>query len=279
MDFAGLIDRSMILRIVVALLFAPIVVIIFISRGLPLCLFLLAVTLVGQWEMYRMFTDPVRGFQRVLGYLIGSAVVVDAYLYQAAHFIDIFMLAVLLSFVIEILVGHSDKFMSVLKSVFVVIYPATFVAFLIRVAEHPPLLNGLDTKYLALLVLISIWIFDTASYFAGRFFGRHPFFPSLSPKKTVEGFLGGIGGVAVMAVVCYQFCPAMNAHIFPIILISAIAGQAGDLSESLLKREMRIKDSSNILPGHGGILDRFDSLFFAGPAVWFYLSLVARLGG
>ena len=123
-------------------------------------------------------------------------------------------------------------------------------------------------------------MFDNASYFTGRFFGKHKFFPQISPKKTLEGFWGGIISVVLMGTIvgCLDL-KSFKFHFLAIAVLTALAGQIGDLSESIIKREMDIKDSSQLIPGHGGILDRFDSLIFAGPAVYFYLLICARLFG
>ena len=133
---------------------------------------------------------------------------------------------------------------------------------------------GTFAPYFLVFILLVIWLFDTASYFVGRAFGKHPFFPDISPKKTVEGFVGGLIAVALLGVVT-GFCinQLMLWHFFALSVLIGLSGQAGDLAESVIKREMSIKDSSHIIPGHGGILDRFDSLFFAAPAVYAYLVL------
>ena len=123
-------------------------------------------------------------------------------------------------------------------------------------------------------------MFDTASYFTGRRWGRRPFFPSISPKKTIEGFVGGMAGVIVLSVAAGIMAgEALLPHVVVVSILAALAGQAGDLSESLIKRDRGVKDSSGIIPGHGGILDRFDSLFFAGPVVYAYILIVFRVSG
>jgi phosphatidate cytidylyltransferase len=112
------------------------------------------------------------------------------------------------------------------------------------------------------------------------FLGKHPFFPSVSPKKTVEGFIGGMAGIVLFGVIMALSFDFSVIQIILVSLLAGFAGQAGDLSESIIKRDMGIKDSSHILPGHGGILDRFDSIFFAAPVIYGYLVLCSlRCGG
>lgn len=129
----------------------------------------------------------------------------------------------------------------------------------------------------ALLFLFGLlWLGDTAAMFVGKALGRHKLAPSVSPNKTVEGFIGGIAGAAVIGVVMYfwKFPHVGFGHIMVIAAGASVCGQLGDLVESMWKRSLGIKDSSAIIPGHGGVLDRFDSLLFAAPFVYAYLALV-----
>jgi phosphatidate cytidylyltransferase len=132
---------------------------------------------------------------------------------------------------------------------------------------------------LVLTLFVSVWMCDISAYFIGVLFGKHKLFPRVSPKKSWEGAIAG-GIASILAFV------AMSAWLmksFPIehaIVSGAIIGslgQIGDLAESLLKRDATIKDSSHILPGHGGVLDRFDSMLFASPLLFIYLSVISLL--
>ncbi len=132
-------------------------------------------------------------------------------------------------------------------------------------------------RYGIVLILIAVvgpWISDSGAYFAGRFFGQHLLFPSLSPKKTVEGGLGGLL-LTVLVVAPLSFFLLDFTLVKALIIGSAvsISSQAGDLFESSLKRILDVKDLGNFLPGHGGVLDRVDSLLFTAPAVY-YISLL-----
>lgn len=117
---------------------------------------------------------------------------------------------------------------------------------------------------------------DTLAYFAGRAFGKHKLYEAVSPKKTVEGSVGGLlGGVAAMVGMGhYWLAPDIPiAHAVVLGLIGSALGQIGDLVESMIKRTFSIKDSGNILPGHGGMLDRVDGLLFVAPLVYYYAKL------
>lgn len=126
------------------------------------------------------------------------------------------------------------------------------------------------------LVMVIAWMGDTGAYFAGRALGKHPLYPKVSPKKTVEGLIGGFAGsTAGVAVVKLAFLP----HLTPldVIFYGVVAssfGVMGDLCESMLKRAFKVKDSGWIMPGHGGILDRIDSMLFVAPTVYAYAVLV-----
>ncbi len=133
------------------------------------------------------------------------------------------------------------------------------------------------SRYGVILILIAVvgpWISDSGAYFAGRFFGQRLLFPGLSPKKTVEGSLGGLLlTILIVGLISYQFLDFSIAKAAVIGAGVSIFSQSGDLFESTLKRILDVKDLGHFLPGHGGILDRVDSLLFTAPAVY-YISLL-----
>ena len=133
------------------------------------------------------------------------------------------------------------------------------------------------SRYGVILILIAVvgpWISDSGAYFAGHLFGRRLLFPSLSPNKTVEGSLGGLLlTILVVGLISYQFLDFSLAKVAIIGVGVSIFSQSGDLFESTLKRILDVKDLGHFLPGHGGILDRVDSLLFTAPAVY-YISLL-----
>ncbi len=132
-----------------------------------------------------------------------------------------------------------------------------------------------DGLWMTAFLLAATWLGDTGAYFAGRFFGRHKLFPRVSPNKTVEGALGGLllsslGSAALARATDLPF------SLWEALLLAAVldvAGIVGDLAESMLKRAWGVKDSGWIMPGHGGILDRIDSLLFTAPLLWAWLAL------
>ena len=130
--------------------------------------------------------------------------------------------------------------------------------------------NTKDRVPLALIAVVGPWISDSGAYFAGRLFGRHPAFPSLSPNKTIEGSIGGL--LVTMLVVGWISVTFLDLPLLQAAVMGAaisVFSQSGDLFESILKRILDIKDLGKFLPGHGGILDRVDSLLFTAPAVYY----------
>ncbi len=172
-------------------------------------------------------------------------------------------------------------------TIFGILYTGVMLSFGLQLRYHPYAdpagASPVPGTVLVLLPLLLTWASDTGAYFFGRLFGRRKLIPSVSPGKTVEG---AIGGLVLAVVVCWAYVrwvlvPFGHLGLAPAgilvfgVLVS-VAAQIGDLAESLLKREAGVKDSSGIIPGHGGILDRFDSLLFVLPVSYFLLGIVLR---
>ncbi|MCJ7749555.1 MAG: phosphatidate cytidylyltransferase [Armatimonadetes bacterium] len=122
------------------------------------------------------------------------------------------------------------------------------------------------------VLMLAVWGMDTAAYAVGKTLGRHKLCPKISPGKTVEGAIGGLLAAVALTAGLGHWLGLPLAHGLILGASIGVAGQAGDLFESLLKRRAGVKDSGSLLPGHGGVLDRFDSLLFAAPLAYFYLS-------
>lgn len=125
------------------------------------------------------------------------------------------------------------------------------------------------------LIFLTAFGTDVMAYFTGYAFGKHKLCPTISPKKTIEGSIGGIlGSVILCGLFGYIIIPRLIIHCILIGILGGIVSQFGDLTASIFKRKMGIKDYGNLIPGHGGILDRFDSVLFTAPMVYYYISLV-----
>ncbi len=130
--------------------------------------------------------------------------------------------------------------------------------------------NGVALVFFAIIVT---WLSDTGGFFIGKSMGKHSLAPTLSPKKTIEGLLGGVVFSVIGAIICqFTFAPFFSLGQCVILGVGlALLGALGDLAESAIKRSVNVKDSGTIIPGHGGVLDRVDSLLFTGPAMYYYV--------
>lgn len=160
------------------------------------------------------------------------------------------------------------------KSIYALIYTVLPFAALLSMA-YP---NQTFTCVYPLAVFIFLWANDSGAYIIGSLIGKHKMFERISPKKTWEGTIGGIL-VSILASIIYaQFYTKLALSEWLILAgMTAILGTFGDLYESMLKRRAGVKDSGKIMPGHGGLLDRFDSLLFAAPAAWVYLEVMEKI--
>ena len=129
-----------------------------------------------------------------------------------------------------------------------------------------------------LYLLLTVWVGDTSAYYVGRRLGKRKLAPRISPRKTWEGAIGGLLGNTLAALIGQHLVPqSPTIHLLLLSCLIGIVGQAGDLAESAMKRGADTKDSSHLLPGHGGMLDRIDSVLFGAPILFWYLRLFGRL--
>ena len=145
--------------------------------------------------------------------------------------------------------------------------PFSLLCFILYVSDYQSII--------LLAVFITIWVNDTGAYVSGMLLGKHKLFERISPKKTWEGFIGGAFFALISGYVFSLFIPELNLlqwFIFSEIIV--IFGTFGDLTESLMKRTENVKDTGNIIPGHGGLLDRFDSMLMSAPVIFLWLNFV-----
>jgi phosphatidate cytidylyltransferase len=170
-----------------------------------------------------------------------------------------------------LLISQKDFIKRSTSAVFSVFYLAVLGGFILLLANNP---DG-GERILALVILIACN--DTFAYFAGIIFGKHKMAPSISPKKSWEGLIGGLIASLIGGALIFHYTFDVAWYVGSAIgLMTVVTATCGDLIESAIKRDLAIKDMSNLLPGHGGIMDRLDSALFTAPAVWFAFELINR---
>ncbi len=185
--------------------------------------------------------------------------------------------AVLVAFAWEVWQAERRKQLSVWRNVGAAALIALYLGLLLSTWVHLRLMSRgcalqgewlSDGVRLVLLTCVSVWVCDTVAYFVGKQFGQRRMAPLLSPRKSWEGAGAGVLGATVAAVLVAPWLGLLPVSALALGAASACAGQAGDLFESALKRELEVKDFGGLLPGHGGVMDRLDSLLFALPVVY-----------
>jgi phosphatidate cytidylyltransferase len=241
----------------------------------------LVVVILGLLEFYSISETPDCKPQKTTGTILGTLiylVITGISLFPVSEPLFISFIILLPVFFIPIITELYRKKDKPLVNAAVTIFGMVYIAWPVA------LLNGMNNPaggtvchyfpaYLTAYFLIT-WIYDTGAYLVGKNFGKHKFFERISPKKTWEGTIGGTV-VALLAAWGYYSITDGTRMIDLMVLTGLVIlfGTFGDLAESLFKRSLNLKDSGNILPGHGGILDRFDTLFVSAPFVFLYFVL------
>lgn len=196
----------------------------------------------------------------------------------------ILIISVIIVLTLELFRGYKNPIENTSSTIFGILYTGIGIGSIFGIFEYFTIKNiGLEVfdilppGIFIIVMLSSIWICDSFAYFAGKAFGKKKLLERVSPNKTWEGSIAGlIGSIAtwiVAPLVLHQMTGVKTIHLIMFGLIAGIMGQVGDLAESLLKRDANVKDSSQLIPGHGGVLDRLDSLLFVAPLILLYLTL------
>ncbi len=244
-------------------------------------LLLLAITLGGVSEFYRMAKSKGIKPQLIAGYCSAAAIFAVGfdYFFNGSELniplLLFLMLIVPIMFLVELFNGGDRPLTNVGSTVLGIMYVAVPMAML---AGVPLLLSGGEWQPLTMIFyILTIWSNDTFAYLVGVPFGKHRLNERISPKKSWEGFFGGIVGAVLMSIFAAYYLGDSYLMWVGVGFITSTVGCLGDLVESMFKRTCGVKDSGNILPGHGGWLDRFDGLIFSAPFVFVYLILIAML--
>lgn len=266
-------NSNLLVRVATALVGGPIILAL-LYFGPPwgwLCL-VAAAGAIGAWELYEM-THPDDALSRVVATVLTMGLTVSIWFFshESTPLLAMFLVVPLIGMLLTLarLGDMKTAGMRVMALGFGPLYVGGGMAALAMLRRD----GGADGPSFVVLALMLSWLSDTGGYFAGRFLGKHKLYPAVSPKKTIEGSLGGIAGGVVGALLAHFFYLRSLPLVDALVLgaVGSALGQAGDLGESLLKRSFGVKDSGGIVPGHGGILDRVDALLVTGLLCWLYV--------
>lgn len=263
-------------RILSAFIGAPLILLVLYVRGLYLYMFVAAVSLAGLYEYYRAIASKGISINKGIGY-ISSVLYFIMFLlpitFDRSGFFIVLSIILLLTY--EML---SQKYS--FNEVCVNLFGIAYIPFLF---SHLLLIERLNYgKIILFLPFLTAWFTDTLAYFVGVSMGKTKLCPKISPKKTVEGAVGGIVGSIVLnlifGVVLNNYGIDMKIiHFAATGFLCGIASEAGDLAASYIKRYTGIKDFGSLIPGHGGVLDRFDSILFTAPLIYYYFIFIEEL--
>ncbi len=261
-------------RIIVAVISIPLILAASYAGGIYFFLFTSFIVLVSCYEFFMLSSRK----EAKANFWIGLPAVFLFLINQYTPFIDTYTLLILLValiLVIELFRNKGSEIFNLGTTFLGLLYIGLLGSSVIGIREFYPRVDELYQRggYIIISLFASIWVCDSAAYYGGTALGRHKLFPRVSPKKSWEGALFGfvfaLFTMAAAKFLVLEFLSWRTIIVFG--LITGIIGQIGDLTESLLKRDAGVKDSSALVPGHGGVFDRFDSLFLSAPLILVYL--------
>jgi phosphatidate cytidylyltransferase len=274
-------------RAISAAVLVPVLLVVLAVGGIVLAAAVALLTVLAAIEAFRLLRGAGYPTFSALGTVLAFVLVLEAVLSDlSGELADKAMLLVAVGVILIAVAGFTkleprDGLAAWIATLFGALY-VSLLSFIIRLGNAAPAvppdapLNvlGAERGWILLLVF-AVWSFDTGAYLVGRTFGRTRFITHISPAKTVEGVIGGVVASTVVTGLMLWGLGVNPVHALVLGPITALAAQAGDLAESVLKRAAGAKDSGTLIPGHGGILDRVDSFVFAAPVVTLYALLLA----
>ncbi len=276
-------QRQFITRVLTGLVGAPTVVLAAWFGGIWWALLISALSGIGTWELYRMARSDGINPIGWIGIPASAAVpllvhgMFNDWFYVPVSSAAIGMLVVFAVLLLTRSTGEKPL-ASAAVTVLGVLYTAGTLSFAYAIRYHPYVIGAAAGCALVVLPIWMTWATDTGAYLFGRIFGGPKLMPSVSPGKTMSGAVGGLLITVFMAFVYCEFVLKPVAEVsmttrgtILFAVIMSVVAQVGDLVESLLKREAGVKDSSGVFPGHGGVLDRLDSMFFVIPVAYLVL--------
>lgn len=261
-------------RITVSVITIPAIVLLSFLGGVYFLSFVLLISGLSFYEFAVMAKTKNSKVNVNAGIIAIIFFILNSYrfFFNNLHFLIAFFVVLL---IIELFRNNGSAILNLSTTMFGIIYLGIFGSTLVGIREYFPNIDGLYKHggYLIISIFATIWICDSAAFFGGTALGKHKLFPRVSPKKSWEGAIFGfVFAILTMILaknIVLDFLTLKDALVIGFII--GTFGQVGDLVESLLKRDAGVKDSSNLIPGHGGIFDRFDSLIFSSPIIYLYL--------
>jgi phosphatidate cytidylyltransferase len=260
-------------RTIVAGIFIPFLILLISWGGIALLGLICLISVVALFEFYQGIKKKGQEPFLIEGIALGVLVPVSIYIWGGKNLPPVLVLIILCLFIRQFLKFEiKDAFTNValtLGGIFYICFLFSYVLVLRGETLGPRLV---------ITVFFATWLGDTGAYLIGRSWGRHKLWVRLSPYKSIEGFIGAVAASCIAMFISRLWLSFPLFHTLALGIMIGTFGQIGDLFESMLKRELGIKDFSRILPGHGGILDRFDSLFFTIPLFYHYVKYLTPLG-
>jgi len=264
-------------RVIVAIIGIPLIIIVCLLGKIYFLVFPLGIGLLSFYELAKMARNKHSYVNLAVGWIIVFIIIINEY----RQFIPVqilILLSILVLLLLELFRNKESAISNLGTTLLGIFYIGFFSAAVVDLREfyNDSAFTYFQGGYLIISILVSIWVCDSAAYFLGTALGKHKLMPRISPNKSWEGAIAGfIFSVITLIAAKALFLEFLEwRDTIAIGIIIGILGQCGDLIESMIKRDSRVKDSSSIIPGHGGILDRFDSLLFTAPAVYLYLKLI-----
>ena len=266
-------DANLVARVGSACMFVPAVLALLRIGDWAILLLVLAIIGRCSWELFHLAQTAGRGAAGWVGIFLALLPGLHAYAFGTAGLLELVLVMGMICLVTALRMGPEDFLSRAITGLGAVIFLGLMGCTPLLIVHGFGPERETEASYLLIVVLLGVWLSDSAAYFSGRFWGRRKLAPSISPGKTIVGFVGGVIGGLVPAAL-YSFTPSVAPqHLLGLLLLTGLAGQLGDLTESAIKRDLGAKDAPQLIPGHGGALDRFDSYFFAFPTA--YLILIA----
>jgi phosphatidate cytidylyltransferase len=270
--------NNSITRVIVAVFTIPLILAVCYFGKYYFLFFALGIALVSFYEFNLMAKAKGMNLNLWLGILGIIFIVLNQYFHFPFDTYHFLILSAVIICLIELFRNNGSAIYNLSGTLFGIVYMGLFAASFIGIREfYSPIEEQYNNGgFLVISIFASIWICDSAAYYGGTALGKHKLFPRVSPKKSWEGALFGFFfSVFTMIAAKLIVLHFLNWNsTFALGVIIGIIGQFGDLVESLFKRDAMVKDSSNLIPGHGGIFDRFDSLLFTAPVIYLYLIYV-----